>query len=125
MPPSIDINSKYRLNELESYYTKLYNAINNNKFVEDIRTYLKDILKIEVTELELFKFIQNCCSIRGSRFRPLILLLNEKNIFIEQYEDSIILQYIDIFTQNKPDLNSLMMLSDDMIRKYNNIIKIN
>ena len=118
MPPPVDINSKYRINELNIYYTKLINDNNNNKFIEELRIYLKDILKIELTEYEFWKFIRNNCTLNGSRFNPLILLLNQKNIFIEKYEDSDILKYIDIFTKNKFDSNSLSKLSDDMIRKY-------
>ena len=122
MPPPVDINSKYRINELNTYYTKLINDNNNNKFIEELRSYLKEILKIEVTELEFWKFILNNCYLRANananRFNPLILLLNEKNIFIEKYEDSDILKYIDIFTKDKFDSNSISQLSDDMIRKY-------
>ncbi len=115
MPPVVDINNKSRISELCCYYCKQMNEINDNKLIEDLRNYFKNILKIEVTEYEFWTFIRNCSSMGNGSFRPLILLLNEKNIFIEKYEDNTILQYMDIFAKNIFNTHSLMKLSDNMI----------
>lgn len=117
----IDINNKNRIYDLNVYYKNLYDELNNNKLIEELRYYLKNILKIELTEYEFYKLISDQCTmLSGRNFIPLILLLNEKKKYIEQYDSNIILQYMDIFTKNNININinSLSVLSNKMITKY-------
>ena len=78
------------------------------KLIEHIPTNKKFILK-SISRLLLTK------NINLSKH-----ILNEKNIYIEQYDDNTILQYMDIFTKNNININisSLLSLSNKMMIKY-------